>query len=151
MKALRQTEQKFVSLLDSYPSLVEDETEMILTKEKTIQKILADIGKIIAFTSGVYLSLRHRSLRLKIQVTNTLSEKNIESFGPVSVDDAKDNLEFKEKELNLSSESNEQLKALKIELENNFKKLSKMENKLKLEILNKSKEIETLQLTVLNL
>ena len=151
MKALRQTEQKFVSLLDSYPSLVEDETEMILTKEKTIQKILADIGKIIAFTSGVYLSLRHRSLRLKIQVTNTLSEKNIESFGPVSVDDAKDNLEFKEKELNLSSESNEQLKALKIELENNFKKLSKMENKLKLEILNKSKEIETLLLTVLNL
>ena len=84
-------------------------------------------------------------------MTNTLSEKNIESFGPVSVNNAKDNLEFKEKELNLSSESNEQLKALKIELENNFKKLSKMENKLKLEILNKSKEIETLQLTVLDL
>ena len=82
------------------------------------------------------------------KIINFTSDKNLPELATVSVVETNDTLELKERELHLSNESNIQLLALKDELENNFRKLAKMENKLKFEILNKSKEIESLQITV---
>ena len=82
------------------------------------------------------------------KIINFTSDKNLHELATVSVVEANDTLEVKEKELHLSNESNIQLLALRDELEDNFRKLAKMENKLKFEILSKSKEIESLQITV---